>query len=355
MNKKTLTTIVSVITILFIYSAIANAFTSYEWENAHNHFRYKHADTPRVYWSWDLFDKAQDWADSCNYYHENDGVNENIARNSSPYPSAVAMVQQWYNEIDQYDYSDHGYSEETAHFAQVVWVGTTHIGCGIKSCGQFVHYVCKYSPNGLVSTQFENNVMPEVSTHATSETDYPIVSAYNEVKSYSYTGNNLQNHEGSWKVLPGLANDIGVGADGSVWVIGTDERVGGHSIFKWLGTEWDMIDGAAERIDVGPDGTVWVVNSYGNIYKRPPGGVWQRLPGLAYDIGVGANGSVYVIGTLPRGDGTDYSIHKWNGSTWDGVDGGAVEISVGPDGTPWVVNSKGNIYRRYSMTAGTND
>jgi len=150
--------------------------------------------------------------------------------------------------------------------------------------------------------------------------------------------------EGNWQQLPGLAVDIGVGADGSAWIIGKNKVAGGYGIFQWTGSNWRMIDGGAVRIDVGPDGTVWVVNSNGNIFRRPPGRGWQQLSGLAVDIGVGADGSAWVIGKNKVAGG--YGIFQWTGSNWRMIDGGAVEISVGPDGTPWVVNSNGNIYKR---------
>ncbi len=150
--------------------------------------------------------------------------------------------------------------------------------------------------------------------------------------------------EGGWLPLPGLAKDIGVGADGSAWVIGTNATGGGYGIYQWNGSNWNSISGGAVRIDVGPDGTVWVVNSYGKIYRRAPGSGFQQLPGRARDIGVGADGSAWVIGTNAVYGG--YDIYQWNGSNWQVIDGGAVEISVGPDGTPWIVDSNSRIKRQ---------
>ena len=135
---------------------------------------------------------------------------------------------------------------------------------------------------------------------------------------YSRIGN-------SWRRLPGLAKDIGVGADGTVWVIGHDRGPGGYGIHRWNGSNWNKIDGGAVRIAVAPDGSPWVVNDAGNIYSRT-GNSWQQLPGLAKDIGIGADGTVWVIGH-DRGPG-GYGIHRWNGSNWNKVDGGALEISV---------------------------
>src|SRR5262249_26286183 len=110
-----------------------------------------------------------------------------------------------------------------------------------------------------------------------------------------------QNCPRTWGKLPGLARDIGAGADGSVWVIGTNP-VGNDGVgdFRWTGSDWEAIDGGGVRIDVDEGGNPWVVNSGGQIFRRI-NDRWQLLPGLARDIGAGADGSVWVIGTNPVG------------------------------------------------------
>src|SRR5438105_2781316 len=37
--------------------------------------------------------------------------------------------------------------------------------------------------------------------------------------------------------MPGMATDIGVGADGSVWVIGDNKVAGGFGIYRWNGKD----------------------------------------------------------------------------------------------------------------------
>ena len=145
-----------------------------------------------------------------------------------------------------------------------------------------------------------------------------------------------------WQQLPGAAKDIGVGANGSVYVIGTGATSGGYGIYRWNGVGWTQLPGGAVRVAVNPQGVPWVVNSLGNIFRFNGVG-WQQMPGGARDIGIGANGSVYVIGTGATSGG--YGIHQWSGSKWYRLTGGAIGISVGPTGIPWVVNSVGNIYR----------
>ncbi len=71
----------------------------------------------------------------------------------------------------------------------------------------------------------------------------------------------------SWERLPGAAKDIGIGADGSVWVIGTNGTGGGYGIYKWQVSGWSKIDGGAVQISVDNNGISWVVNSGDQIYR----------------------------------------------------------------------------------------
>lgn len=139
-----------------------------------------------------------------------------------------------------------------------------------------------------------------------------------------------------WQRLLGHASDIGVGADGSVWAIGTDERGGGFGIYQWLGSSWQRVDGGAVRIDVGPDGVPWIVNDDQDIYRRQDG-VWQRMGGNARDIGIGADGSVWVT----SGGGT----YRYDEGNWVGVRGSGERIDVDQNGIPWVFASDGKIYQ----------
>ena len=57
----------------------------------------------------------------------------------------------------------------------------------------------------------------------------------------------------NWVQLPGAGNDIGVGANGTVWVIGTNAEAGGYGIYRMNASRnWDKIPGSAVRIDVDP-------------------------------------------------------------------------------------------------------
>ena len=143
-----------------------------------------------------------------------------------------------------------------------------------------------------------------------------------------------------WVRVAGAAVDVGSGANGKTWVIGTNKVGGGYGIYRWDG-KWTNIKGGAVRVDVGPGGHAYVVNNKGNIYRHD-GKTWHNIPGGAYDIGVGANGKVWIIGRNKEGGG--FGIYRWD-SKWTKVAGSAVRIDVDPRGHAWVVNNKGNIYR----------
>ncbi len=144
-----------------------------------------------------------------------------------------------------------------------------------------------------------------------------------------------------FRLLPGTATNISVGANGTAWVIGTTPINGNYGIYQWNGTAWTAVPGVAVTIAVGPNGDPWVINASHHIYHRV-GTTWIQAPGSATDISVGANGAVWVIGTIPTNG--NYGIYQWNGTTWTAVPGVAVTIAVGPNGDPWVINASHHIY-----------
>lgn len=151
-------------------------------------------------------------------------------------------------------------------------------------------------------------------------------------------------HAQNWQLTNGAARDVGVGADGSVWVIGTNAVPGGYGIYRRTNNTWANIPGGAERIAVDPQGNAWVVNN-SNVIFRYDGARWLTVNGLARDIGVGANGTVWVIGAPAEAGG--YGIYRSTdkGVNWTKIPGAAVRVSVDPQGNAWVVNSSNNIYR----------
>lgn len=146
-----------------------------------------------------------------------------------------------------------------------------------------------------------------------------------------------------WDVLPGTANDIGIGADGSVYIIGTTiaSPTGGFNIMKWNGVDWvNLPDCAGTRISVMPDGTPWVVNKSSIVYQKTSSDLWQPIPGVqGNDIGIGADGTVYVTGK-------DNNIYKYNAGSWAPLtDAKGISIAVSPHGKPWWIDNTGKIFK----------
>jgi hypothetical protein len=144
-----------------------------------------------------------------------------------------------------------------------------------------------------------------------------------------------------WVRIAGAAMDVGSGAGGRTWVIGSNKEGSGFGIYRWDVGKWSKINGSAVRIDVDPAGNAWVVNNKHEIYNHD-GKTWHRVPGGANDIGVGANGKVWVIGTNNEGGG--YGIYRWDIGNWTKINGSAVRIDVDPAGNAWVVNKKNEIF-----------
>jgi len=147
-----------------------------------------------------------------------------------------------------------------------------------------------------------------------------------------------------WHQIPGSAIDIGAGADGTVWIIGTDSLGNGnYGIYRLVNGGSVKAPGGAVRIAVDPQGKAWVINAQHQIYHWN-GSNWDTNPGQGMDIGVGANGDVWLIGT-------DHAIWKWDPvASWQKKTGAADRIAVDPRGVPWVVNSGHQIF--YSPTNG---
>ncbi len=145
-----------------------------------------------------------------------------------------------------------------------------------------------------------------------------------------------------FRLSPGAATDISVGADGVVWAVGVTAVAGGFSVFRWTGSTWVVVPGGAVDIAVDPNGDPWVVNSAHQIF-RWTGSSWVAQPGAVTDISVGADGVVWAVGVTAVAGG--FSVFRWTGSTWVVVPGGAVDIAVDPNGDPWVVNSAHQIFR----------
>ena len=147
----------------------------------------------------------------------------------------------------------------------------------------------------------------------------------------------------SWKQQGSMrARDIGVGG-GSVWIVGMDSY-----IYQFVNNRWISKKKGFKRITVDGSGTPYVTDRYNSIFKfNERYNTWDKLAGKATDIGVSSKGDLWIISTDVEGGG--YGIYNQTGSVWRKVPGSALRIAVSPKG-PWVVNNRGNIYRRVGET-----
>src|SRR5262249_40885857 len=83
-----------------------------------------------------------------------------------------------------------------------------------------------------------------------------------------------------FRLVAGGATDIGAGANGSVWVVGTNATGGGFGIYHWTAKGWASIPGGAVTMAVDPSGNPWIVNSAHRIFHWN-GRAWDSYPGTA--------------------------------------------------------------------------
>ncbi|EFJ44913.1 hypothetical protein VOLCADRAFT_64274, partial [Volvox carteri f. nagariensis] len=121
----------------------------------HNQYRASHHAQP-LSWSSSLESSAQSWANNlaggCAFYHSGtQGVGENLAAGRR-YSDWAQAASAWYQEINQYNFGSPGFSEATGHATQMLWMGTTELGCATavsaNGCSLRTVYACHYNPPG---------------------------------------------------------------------------------------------------------------------------------------------------------------------------------------------------------------
>lgn len=135
-----------------------------QYLNAHNIVRAQHGANPLV-WSDNLASAATRWAQGCVFEHSG-GIlgrfGENLAAGTGSNYGIAAGIKSWTDEVSDYNPGN----PIPSHYTQVVWQGTTQIGCSMVNCpgmlgaqfGNAKYIVCEYSPPGNVIGQFAQNV-----------------------------------------------------------------------------------------------------------------------------------------------------------------------------------------------------
>lgn len=132
---------------------------------SHNTYRARHG-APALRWNASIASVAQQWAETNArenkmYHRPNNKYGENIYWMSGGRVSGTMAVDAWYSEVSQYNYGKPGFSGATGHFTQVVWKGSTEIGCGqARDARGGTYVVCNYNPPGNYSGRFPANVTP---------------------------------------------------------------------------------------------------------------------------------------------------------------------------------------------------
>lgn len=82
------------------------------------------------------------------------GQRENLAMSSTGYLDDRQLADLWIDEKRQFTpglfphVSRTGYWKDVAHYTQMVWKGTTHVGCALYRGGGNDFLICRYSPPG---------------------------------------------------------------------------------------------------------------------------------------------------------------------------------------------------------------
>ncbi|EGV62663.1 sterol-binding protein [Yamadazyma tenuis] len=126
---------------------------------SHNQYRADH-NVAALTWNNAAYQYAQNNADNydCSgvLTHTHGQYGENLA---AGFKTGSAAVDAWYAEGSTYDYSS---ANTYDHFTQVVWKGSTSVGCAYKDCSAEnwgLYVVCEYDPPGNVIGENSENVL----------------------------------------------------------------------------------------------------------------------------------------------------------------------------------------------------
>jgi pathogenesis-related protein 1 len=119
---------------------------------------------PDMTWSPDIAKIAQAYADTlaasgCNIVHSHTaGYGENLASFGNQMATAAQVVDLWASEGACYNFGPITANDSCpcvpasggacGHYTQLVWRGTTEVGCGVATCPGKEVWVCNYKPPG---------------------------------------------------------------------------------------------------------------------------------------------------------------------------------------------------------------
>jgi hypothetical protein len=190
--------------------------------------------------------------------------------------------------------------------------------------------------------KYENNGWVKQSQQATTLSVSPSNQPW-----YLTTGYSIFRPSGtnSYGQVSGAATDIGVGANGDVWVIGTGNAGGGKLIYKFIPfwSYWQNVAGGALRVAVDPNGNAWVINNADQLFQWTGSG-WNYIStATGKDIGISSNGTVFVM------QSNKILFKKPSDLTWASLDGPVgktlLRISADANANPYVVTNDYKLFQ----------
>jgi pathogenesis-related protein 1 len=129
-----------------------------EFLKEHNRIRAKLGILPLM-WSERMAAFAKEWALTLvvrsQFNHSEGRYGENLYEMRGGKSSPARVVEAWASEVADYDY--HGNrcraGAQCGHYTQIVWRGTTLLGCGVARSSFREVWVCEYFPPGNVVGQ----------------------------------------------------------------------------------------------------------------------------------------------------------------------------------------------------------
>jgi len=135
---------------------------------AHNELRRKH-HSPNLILNNDLNRIAQNYAkllakiyslQHSNNEYKGEPLGENIFMCQGMKPTGKYVTQNWYDEINKYNFNSKSFISGTGHFTQVVWKKTKEVGFGCAQADDGAYFcVANYFPCGNFLGEFQENVL----------------------------------------------------------------------------------------------------------------------------------------------------------------------------------------------------